>query len=127
MSPTLRDRSWASSEPTNSPLSQPKNYVRSVSLQSDGNVIIGGSFKQVGGGGHNTTAFGSASPWGPNISTPVWISRDDIRNRYNMARMIGGTTDGPGNIGFTQNEYSADESAGFTYITDVLFVEMIVQ
>jgi uncharacterized delta-60 repeat protein/uncharacterized repeat protein (TIGR01451 family) len=99
-----------------SPLVEPKNFVRSIALEPGGNIMIGGSFRRVGGGGRNTAAFGTSSPWGPNINTPLWIARDDIRNRNNFARIIGGSTPGAGHISFTRDEYSIDENAGFAFI-----------
>jgi uncharacterized repeat protein (TIGR01451 family)/uncharacterized delta-60 repeat protein len=102
---------------TFSPLVEPKNFVRSIAVQSDGDVIVGGSFKHVGGGGRNTAASGQASPWGSGVTTPSWIARDDIRNRFNIARLIGDSTPGPGNITFTQDNYSVDEYAGSVFIT----------
>ncbi|MBI3882155.1 MAG: hypothetical protein HY301_19105, partial [Verrucomicrobia bacterium] len=100
-----------------SPFGQPKNSVRALAVHRDGGVMIGGSFHQVGGGGRNQVASGPNSPWGPNVSTPVEITRDDLRNRYNIARIIGGTTAGPGNIGFTTSDYTADENGGARFIT----------
>lgn len=67
-----------------------RNFVFSIGLQSDGNVMIGGGFQRVGGGG----------------------ARDDIRNRYNVARLVGGSTPGPGNVLLTKSTYNVDENAG---------------
>lgn len=67
-----------------------RNFVFSIGLESTGDVMIGGGFQRVGGGG----------------------SRNDIRDRYNVARLVGGATPGPGNILLTKNSYSADENAG---------------
>ncbi len=66
------------------------NSVYAISEQSDGNIIIGGSFYQVGGG----------------------TARNSILPRSNVARLIGGATPGPGNIGLAQNNYSVDASSG---------------
>ncbi len=52
-------------------------------------VYIGGRFRNVGGG----------------------VSREDMRKRSNFARIIAGATAGPGNIGFTDTQYYADEDA----------------
>jgi uncharacterized repeat protein (TIGR01451 family)/uncharacterized delta-60 repeat protein len=99
-----------------SPLVEPKNFIRAIALETNGNVMIGGSFRRVGGGGRNTAAFGLSSPWGTNVTTPLWIARDDIRNRFNFARVLGGTTAGAGNITLTQQEYAIDETAGFVFV-----------
>lgn len=99
-----------------SPLVESKNFIRSLALETNGNVLIGGSFRRVGGGGRNTAAFGPSSPWGANVTTPLWIARDDIRNRFNFARILGGSVPGAGHITFTQEDYAIDETAGFTFI-----------
>lgn len=74
---------------------EPKNFISSLALESNGNVIIGGTFTRVGGG----------------------YTRDDIRTRYNVARVIGGAIEGPGNIQFLTNTYTVDENAGTIFIT----------
>ncbi len=58
-------------------------------------IFVGGHFSQIGGG----------------------FSRDDIRRQTSVTRLIGGETPGPGNIGFVQTTYTADEAAGSTFIT----------
>ncbi len=91
--------------------------VFSSAVQSDGNVLIGGSFDQVGGGQANTNVcntldqrrFISKSFDDPNL----WVepkTRDGVRNRSGFARLIGGATPGPGNIGFSQTAFSANRS-----------------
>lgn len=100
------------------------NAVYTSAVQSDGNVMIGGSFHQVGGGQANWKIRpGSMSD--PNL----WVSkgqvapdgnlepktRDGIRNRYNVARLIGGSTAGPGNIGLLNSSYPTTKSQGFVY------------
>jgi uncharacterized delta-60 repeat protein/uncharacterized repeat protein (TIGR01451 family) len=67
-----------------------RNFVFSIGLESSGDVMIGGGFQRVGGGG----------------------SRDDIRDRYNVARLVGGATPGPGNVLLTKSTYTVDENAG---------------
>jgi uncharacterized delta-60 repeat protein/uncharacterized repeat protein (TIGR01451 family) len=74
---------------------QSHNLVYSIGLQADGNVIIAGIFDRVGGG----------------------FTRDDIRNRNNVARLIVGATPGPGNISFAYNTYTADQFATNLIIT----------
>lgn len=78
-----------------SPLLNSKNYVLATALESNGNVIIGGGFMRVGGGG----------------------PRDAIRPRSNVARLIGGSTRGPGNIDFGSGSYSGDANDQNLYIT----------
>jgi uncharacterized delta-60 repeat protein/uncharacterized repeat protein (TIGR01451 family) len=81
--------------------------------QSDGNPIVGGSFTRVGGG--------QASPltrFDPDFSTnnqSVYIepkSRDGIRNRSNVARLLGGATPGPGNISLLSTNLVVNRSVG---------------
>ncbi len=81
--------------PYYNPLVNPKNYIFTVGLQADGNVLIGGGFSRVGGGG----------------------SRDDIHNRSNFARLIGGDTAGPGDLSLVYDNYNADENNEDFYVT----------
>lgn len=84
-----------------------RNFVKALAFQTiDGNLLAGGSFSLVG------SAF-------QNQNSITGFPRPDIRRRSNFCRIIGGETSGPGNIGFMQANYSADESQGtfFTTIT----------
>lgn len=69
-------------------------FIQSLSLQADGNLMIGGTFDRVGGGS----------------------ARDDSHFRQNFARVIGGVTPGPGNISLDRNSYTADENGGTLFI-----------
>jgi uncharacterized repeat protein (TIGR01451 family)/uncharacterized delta-60 repeat protein len=73
------------------------NFVFSSAVQLDGNVVIGGGFQRVGGG------FPPAG-------------REDIRNRANFARLIGGSTPGPGNIELDRDAYTANENGGLYFV-----------
>jgi uncharacterized delta-60 repeat protein len=73
----------------------PKNYLFALGAQSDGNVMIGGSFVQVGGG----------------------ATRDDLHPRFNVARLIGGSTPGPGNVGLLATNFSVDLNGGAAFIS----------
>ena len=44
-------------------------------------------------------------------------TREGVRNRGNVARLIGGATPGPGNIGFTAPSYAANKSQSFESVT----------
>jgi uncharacterized repeat protein (TIGR01451 family)/uncharacterized delta-60 repeat protein len=77
------------------PGAESHGFVFSTAIQTDGKIIIGGGFDRVGGGG----------------------ARDDIRNRGNFARLIGGATPGPGNVQLAQSSYNADENGGPLFIT----------
>ena len=99
---------------------QPPNYVNAIGVQSAGAVLIGGSFYQAGGNFAGETNFDPDLyrainwPWHPYIEgdqITVW-SRADKQPRYNVARLMGGQTPGPGNVGYVLSEISADENAG---------------
>jgi uncharacterized delta-60 repeat protein len=86
-------------------------------VQSDGNVIIGGTFYQVGGGQADPNVcntlddelFIERSFDDPNL----WVepkTRDGVHNRSSVARLIGGSTPGPGNIGLQTASFSAKKS-----------------
>jgi uncharacterized delta-60 repeat protein len=91
--------------------------VYASGVQSDGNVIIGGTFDQVGGGQADPNVcntlddelFIDRSFNDPNL----WVepkTRDGVRNRSSVARLIGGSTPGPGNIGLQTASFSAKKS-----------------
>ncbi len=91
--------------------------VYTSGVQSDGNVLIGGSFNQVGGGQANTNACNSLDDeFGiqESFSDPnLWVepkARDGVRNRSSIARLIGGSTPGPGNINLQLSSFSANKS-----------------
>ena len=90
--------------------------VYASGVQSDGNVIIGGTFYQVGGGQVSASVrnyldnhLGIPEGFGdPNL----WVepkARDGVRNRQSIARLIGGSTPGPGNISLSP-PYSVNRS-----------------
>jgi uncharacterized delta-60 repeat protein len=91
--------------------------VYASGVQSDGNVIIGGTFYQVGGGQADPNVcntlddelFIDRSFNDPNL----WVepkTRDGVHNRSSVARLIGGSTPGPGNIGLQTASFSAKKS-----------------
>ena len=102
----------------------PPGTVYSAGLQSDGNVMIAGSFAQVGGGQFSEDVRPGDYTLDPNLGVylnqNVWPepkTREGIRNRGNVARLIGGATPGPGNIGFTAPSYAANKSQSFESVT----------
>lgn len=106
------DRQWDDPfNPDPNPDSRP--FVFASQVLPDGNVVIGGGFKQVGGGQADASIrFDSDYP-ASTIDTNVWTepkARDGIRNRSNFARLVGGSTPGPGNIGLLYNNYSVNKS-----------------
>lgn len=89
---------------------EPPNYVNAVGVQSDGAVLIGGSFHQAGGNfaaeiNDYSRDYLSGSTYN------VW-TRADKRTRHNVARLVGGSTMGPGNVGYVFEQNSTDENAG---------------
>lgn len=97
--------------------------VLATAVQSDGNVLIGGLFSQVGGGQANTNVCNSLDDQllvteglvvPESFADPnLWVepkTRDGVRNRSGFARLIGGATPGPGNIGLNQSSFSANKS-----------------
>ncbi len=81
------------------PAVEPPNFIFTMALDPStngpfDNIIIGGGFQRVGGG----------------------FLRDDIRNRNNFARLIGGATPGPGNVLLDRDAYTVDENAGQLFI-----------
>lgn len=103
---------------------QPANSVNAIGLQSDGNVMIGGQFYQVGGNRSGEIVsptypeyfpqFGPPGPFarGPYLGTTnlVW-SRGEKRPRANVARLLGGYTPGPGNAEFVYGQNTVDENS----------------
>ena len=85
----------------------PKNSVNCMALQGDGNIIIAGTFNHIGGGFVKNSSI-----------NPVTIpARDGYTTRQNLARLIGGTTGGPGNIGLAYTNYDANENGGNAFVT----------
>jgi uncharacterized delta-60 repeat protein len=89
------------------------NAVFTSGVQNDGNVMIGGFFSQVGGGQFDPLIRQNSYDADQMIEPK---SRDGIRNRNNVARLIGGATPGPGNIGLQQSTYPIAKSGGFDYV-----------
>ena len=97
--------------------------VYTSGVQSDSNIVIGGDFNQVGGGQAYTNVCDSLdeslgitnSFFDPNL----WVepkTRDGVRDRYSVARLIGGSTPGPGNLQFQFPAYSANKSGSLLTI-----------
>jgi len=98
----------------------PAGAVYAAGVQSDGKVLIGGSFQQVGGGQANAAIridpndfFG---PYNQNLYAEP-KTRAGLRNRSNFARLIGGATPGPGNLSLTYPSYSVVKSAASATIS----------
>ncbi len=88
---------------------QPRNAVNAIALQSDGKVMIGGQFYQVGGNPSVETVPGSRPEW---VSTDIHVwNRAEKRARANLARLMGGYTPGPGNVEFSLAQNTVDENS----------------
>ena len=115
-----------------------RSFVNDFAIEPTGNLIIGGSFTNLGGHHHvplnETNAFtvtnvpalflttvitnvvagadvtltnmGPGSRFGEILT---WTRQEKV-TRYNVARIIGGRTPGPGNVEFTFPAYTADEN-----------------
>lgn len=94
----------------------PVTYVNSIALQADGNIMIGGSFTNLGGNCSSAVRGGYKG-----------FTRDFVRNRLNIARLIGGwglgtngapnPSQGPGNAQFITDNYTVDENGGTLGVT----------
>lgn len=77
-------------------------------VQSDAKLMIVGSFEQVGGGQNNDPLVRPDT-----LDLNQWTepkSRDGVRNRRNVARLIAGSTPGPGNIRLADDNTVANEN-----------------
>jgi uncharacterized delta-60 repeat protein len=96
--------------------SDPIARVLTSGVQSDGKVMIGGSFARVGGGQSDDQDVRPESIDTNNVLiansyvSSAQKTRTGIRNRNNVARLIGGATPGPGNIGMLYPSYSINKS-----------------
>ncbi|MBM3876209.1 MAG: hypothetical protein FJ386_05760, partial [Verrucomicrobia bacterium] len=108
------------SGPTNA-----SSFLTSVAVQESGDVIVGGSF--TGFGAPFSRLVTGTTPAHPVIPILAFIpgnANDNDPNlfgnmrwthakpRHNVARLLGGTTIGPGNIQFEQPTYSVSEGGG---------------
>jgi uncharacterized delta-60 repeat protein len=90
----------------------PVGTVQASVVQPNGDVLIGGSFQQLGGGEYNAN-IRSNSFIG---AFPSKISRSNIRNHSNFARLHGGATEGPGNVGLNYTSYSVNKSSSSLFV-----------
>ena len=99
----------------NKAYTDPVNSAYALALQADGNILIGGSFTNIGGGTTNR----------PNGLVNV---RDAVHTQENITRVIGAPTPGswtnaggigncPGNITLTQNPYSVEDTSARLFVT----------
>ncbi len=86
------------------------NIFINTTLTRQDYVLIGGSFTNLGGNFSIDINGNNSRP------TPVW-TRQDKRARYNVARLIGGSTPGPGNVEFAFPAYSIDNNNPLLSVT----------
>ncbi len=97
--------------PTSSftPELEPRSYIYGIGMQQGTNVIVGGRFLRVGGGRNDDARIRP-----PDMSP---YTRAAWRQRSNVARLLGGSTPGPGSIGFIHNPYTVDQNYGIFPVT----------
>src|ERR1043166_2486365 len=123
------------------------SFISSIDLQSDGNVMLGGSFTNLGGNlsvnyptATNTfeTAVGPTNQFGFSQLINYYqactgrtnghnsgghqlaqFTRQDKTTRFNIARVIGGYTPGPGNLEYdpASEPFVIDENSGNLAVT----------
>ncbi|HMJ88307.1 MAG TPA: Calx-beta domain-containing protein, partial [Candidatus Acidoferrum sp.] len=119
------------------------SFVNVIALQPDGNVMIGGSFTNVGGNlsihyPYATNTFDIITNSAGFLFTNVYQSisgrtsghnsgghlfapftRQDKTTRFNVARVIGGYTPGPGNLEFDPGSipFTVNEGNGSVAVT----------
>ncbi len=88
----------------------PPRYVNSIALQADGNLMIGGSFTNLGG---NYSIYRAIR------NNYTVFTRADKTTRFNIARVLGGYTPGPGNTEFDPSAFpfTIDENGPIFYAT----------
>ncbi len=104
------------------------SFINTIDVQTNGDLMIGGSFTNMGGNlsvNHpfETSTSGSISGRtnahnsGAHPSAP--FTRQDKTTRFNIARVIGGYTLGPGNLEYDplSQPFSIDENSGDLAIT----------
>jgi len=109
-------------KPIYNPYVDPKDFLFATALQSDGKLMIGGSFHYVGGG-RFTAAIQTNNVFPVDqLSGGVGQSgtcRASYRVRYNVARLLGGDTVGPGSIGFIATNYPVVENMSYLFVRTV--------
>jgi uncharacterized delta-60 repeat protein/uncharacterized repeat protein (TIGR01451 family) len=106
-------------KPYFNPNVNPKNFVLTSAVESDGKVLIGGSFAAVGGSRLAFDEYGN--PAVQTNLTASWMEKEPfmraaIRNRANVARLLNPPTPGPGNLGFVQSAYNVNENGGYRFV-----------
>ncbi len=86
----------------------PPRSVNAIAVQADGNIMIGGSFTNLGGN------LSYDHPYFATVNLHAPFTRASKVTRFNVARLIGGYTDGPGNIEFEDGTtaFNVNENSG---------------
>jgi uncharacterized delta-60 repeat protein len=92
--------------------SDPKNFIFSISLDANNDVLVGGGFKRIGGGRWDSRI----QPEGHDLGI---YTRGAYRVRNNIARLLGGGTPGPGAIELAYDSYQIDENSSQLYVSIV--------
>ncbi len=106
------------------PNPDPRPFVFASQVLPSGNVVVGGGFKQVGGGQvDQTNRFDGDYPYTTVDRNLLNEAKDrgGVRNRSNFARLIGGSTPGPGNISLLYTNFSINRSQ-FSFDVDLIRV-----
>ena len=113
------------------------SFIRDMALQTDGNILIGGSFDSVGGTDVNMPLYPngpndiSINPLGPDMRPPLGIGQNnptdfnDTNARENFARIKGDSTPGPGYVTFPITEFGIDERAASTGIPTLIPIDRV--
>ena len=107
--------------PSDYPQGNQRNAIRAIAIESGGNVIVGGNFLRVGGGSYaHAYPDPTTTHWAPTdgrygidnaLEHGIYFNgRMDIHPRSNVARLIGGSTVGPGNMAFYYANRSVDKN-----------------
>ena len=110
------------------PNTSQRNYIFAIGLEQSGNYIVGGGFSQVGASFYSAIPLVVGGPpdstlsLAPNGMNTVTGTREEVRNRANVTRLLGGQVNGPGNLSLVPDDpatgsYTVDENAGQEFIT----------
>lgn len=97
------------------PYVDPKDFLYTLGLQSDGNLMVGGRFHYFGGGRFNVNVATNSYPPFDGVGE----TRAAYRSRWNVTRVLGGDIVGPGSISLITTNYSVGENMGFYFIKEV--------
>ena len=94
----------------------PIGSVQASAVQTNGDVLIGGSFDELGGGELDLNGLIRPDDFSDPHVFVSFITRSAVRNHSNFGRLHGGATPGPGNVSLTYNNYSVNKSASSLFV-----------